>query len=221
VPQTTRPPQLELHPSPRLRELFETRPYQGADPATAKFLFVGSDANFAREIDTTQSFDFVCSYLADGVKFWTDNEVHHPFLLGGYTGSGYDYHDRFRSIGFKRKHASQVSFVEALDIPTCGSGTPPPRWLRRPHLARLEDWVKFGRARYVFMPSTALSLLHRAKTFSWVGTIPIGRYKSLPILFDSPDKTIFSPYHFSYRFAPREERVQQLLDIGSLISDEE
>ncbi len=163
----------------------------------------------------------VNSWCRLGGQFIVSPDIHHPFMLDNYTGSGYEYHDRFRSIGLKPEHASHVSFVEALDIPTCGSGTPPVRWLRREHLKRLEDWVRKGSARYVFIPSTTVNLLHRAKTFSWLGSTPIGQYRSVPILGELPGKTIFCPYHFSYRFAPAEERRKQLLDIGYLITNDE
>jgi hypothetical protein len=37
------------HRHNRIHELFSLRPFQGADPATAQFLFFGLDANYAPE----------------------------------------------------------------------------------------------------------------------------------------------------------------------------
>jgi len=41
----------QSHPSRLLSELFERKPYQGADPQAAQFLFVGLDANYAANIE--------------------------------------------------------------------------------------------------------------------------------------------------------------------------
>jgi hypothetical protein len=210
----------DLHPSTRLRALFTARPFQGADPSTARFIFFGLDANFAKDIESTAADFFedeICPYLMDGVLFWQSRNIHHPFLIPGYGGSGFKYHERFAKIGFGREHASQVSFVEALDVPTCGSGYPPKAWLNRRHLERLESWVYSGSAQYVFMPPSVVDLLRKSGAFSELPALPTSHYRSLPILHRSARTTIYCPFHFCYRFAPPGVRKQQLDDIGSLI----
>ena len=205
------------HPSAKLRALFEARPFQGAEPSSARFLFFGLDANFALDIEATDSFPDVCDYLQDGVRFWRDRKKHHPFLLTTYQGSGRGYHKQFEKIGFTPEHASQVSFVEVLDVPTHGSGRPPISLLHAEHLTRLEEWVNCGAAQYVFMPQSVIALLHKVKRFVWLNSNAVSQRGSLPILHETIRTTIFSPYHFSYRYASRAIREQQLSDIGRLI----
>jgi len=206
-----------VHRSDALRELFHAKPFQGADPATATFLFMGSDANFADDIESSRVFGDVCDYLRDGVAFWRSKGRHHPFLLDAYAGSGRRYHRRFEKIGFKPEHAAQVSFVEAFHLPTFGSGQPFASMLQPEHVERLEDWVMHGASRYVFIPKSVLALLHRAGGFPWLDAEPAGHRASLPVLHESPGKVIFAPYHLSYRYVSLELRDRQLADIGALI----
>ena len=83
------------HPSAELTRLFRERPYQGADPATARFLFVGLDANYAADIEGGPAWAAVRDYHEDGIAFWRRHGVHHPFLLPQYTGDGRRYHSSF------------------------------------------------------------------------------------------------------------------------------
>ena len=124
------------HPSDLLNKIFSAKPFQGADPETATFLFVGLDANYAPSIETTPIFSSIVDYLDDGVAFWCKYGVHHPFLLPGYRGDGRLYHKTFASIGFTVEHAAQVSFVELLHVPTCGRSSLVPEDLDPQHLLR-------------------------------------------------------------------------------------
>jgi hypothetical protein len=108
------------HPSPELNELFARKPYQGAPPDQALFLFVGLDANYDEEIANSRIFSKIQEYHDDGVAFWRKYEVHHPFLLDEYPGAGRRYHQTFAQIGFTPAHADLVSFVELLHVPTSG-----------------------------------------------------------------------------------------------------
>ena len=56
------------HPSPELNELFAHKPYQGASPEHAKFLFVGLDANYAPQIANKPIFSKIREYHHDGVE---------------------------------------------------------------------------------------------------------------------------------------------------------
>ena len=87
-----------LHPNNKLNELFAQRPYQGADPMKAKFVFIGLDANYDTSIEASGIFDELVEYLADGVTFWSKYGVHHPFLLPKYKGDGKLYHRNFSKI---------------------------------------------------------------------------------------------------------------------------
>ncbi|HEY3278591.1 MAG TPA: hypothetical protein VGJ94_18380 [Syntrophorhabdaceae bacterium] len=95
-----------LHPSELLKQLFKEKPWQGADPKTAKYIFVGLDANFATDVET--QIPDTTTYLEDGPKFWKSTGVHHPFMLDKYKGNGRSYHENFNLIGFKSAEADQV-----------------------------------------------------------------------------------------------------------------
>jgi hypothetical protein len=78
------------HPSDQLNYAFSLKPFQGANPEMAKFLFIGLDANYAKEIDRSPIYQPLLEYLDDGITFWSKYGVHHPFLLpgsGGMVGS--------------------------------------------------------------------------------------------------------------------------------------
>ena len=66
-----------------LQKFFSLKHYQGADPATAQFLFFGLDANYDPNIDDMHFFSEIVSYLEDGVRYWKDRGYHHPFQLLG------------------------------------------------------------------------------------------------------------------------------------------
>jgi hypothetical protein len=50
-----------LHSSEKLVSIFQDKPYQGCNPATAQYLFVGLDANYAADIETSlpEVFDYL------------------------------------------------------------------------------------------------------------------------------------------------------------------
>src|SRR5690349_12751256 len=106
------------HPSSTLTATFASRPFQGAAPDAATFLFVGLDANYSPTIEDSPIFAELLRYLADGVAFWRKYGVHHPFLLPQYRGDGRRYHQAFARIGFTPANAADVSFVELLHVPT-------------------------------------------------------------------------------------------------------
>ncbi len=104
------------HTNPELIEAFhkEPVPYQGADPSTARCIFIGLDANFDEHIENSEIFEDVKSYLRDGPEFWRQNDVHHPFLLENYTGDGTYYHAEFCQIGFTSENADCVCLLLKL-----------------------------------------------------------------------------------------------------------
>lgn len=125
---------MPFHPSPHLNFLFGRRSYQGCDPATARFIFTGEDANYAPDIEAQPIWPFVTEYLTDGVAFWNHHGVHHPLLLGNYQGQGMVYHRHYHAI-FRHEGGDSggvkaplpacirqgVCFVEYLDRPTTGN----------------------------------------------------------------------------------------------------
>ena len=79
------------HPSPILTDHFARKPWQGVEPADARFLFIGLDANYAGDIERSPIFPALLQYHEDGPGFWRGNGVHHPFLLPCYKGDGRRY----------------------------------------------------------------------------------------------------------------------------------
>ena len=207
------------HQNKKLHELFSLKPYQGADPATAQFLFFGLDANYNPDIGSKPYFSEIVSYLEDGVGYWRQRGYHHPFRHHEYGGDGALYHRRFAEIGFTREHAEQVSFVELIDVPTSGRSNLLLTDLKPAHLKRLRDWVLNSRAAYIFIPPGVSRLLRRTPQFSWLPEEPVSYDGSLPVLFRSDQKVIFETFHFSCfgKYCLKKDRDNQIRDIGKLI----
>lgn len=130
--QKRKPSTMPLHLSPMLNFYFHWKPYQGANPITADKIFVGEDANFDPNIEAQPIWPKLAEYLRDGVKFWDDHWVHHPFLLPEYNGQGTAYHRWFDKVFCRQEGVDRVmhhpkvvrdgiSFVELLPWPTTGA----------------------------------------------------------------------------------------------------
>jgi len=207
------------HKDSKLHALFSHKPYQGADPSTAQFLFFGLDANYDPNIGDKPYFSGIVSYLEDGIRYWRQRGYHHPFRHPDYRGDGALYHGRFAEIGFMPNHAERVSFVELIDVPTSGRSNLKLNDLKPSHLDRLKAWVLDGRAAYIFIPLGVGSLLRRTSQFSWLPAKPISHEGSLPVLFRSDHKVVFAPFHFSCvgKNCLKKDRDLQIRDIGKLI----
>lgn len=164
------------HPSQELTDLFRAKPYQGAPPQDAEFLFVGLDANYDADIQGSSAFARVKKYHEDGVAFWRDRKVHHPFLLADYKGSGQLYHRNFARIGFKPEDACRVSFVELLHIPTIGVSHLVPEDLDSAHLQWPDSLMKRGTRRKVFLSVSRRTMLAAcfARILPWRRTPGVG-----------------------------------------------
>ncbi len=156
------------HPSASLTSLFARKPYQGANPREADFLFVGLDANYDAEIEHRDIFGKVREYHEDGVRFWRQYGVHHPFLLPQYRGDGQFYHRSFARIGFRPGQAHRVSFIELLHVPTVGRNKLVPADLSGSHLTKLNDVLLHGSAKHIFIPRGVARLMHATKAFDWL-----------------------------------------------------
>lgn len=108
------------HPSKSLNELYRLKNFQGANPASAKVLFVGKDPNWDVDIDSSPIFNLVQDYLHDGIEFWKKHGIHHPFLHPKYDGEGKKYHKAVSRLNFKSNYADKISFVEIIGFPTTG-----------------------------------------------------------------------------------------------------
>lgn len=213
----------QQHPCEKLNALFEKKPYQGASPEVARFIFVGLDANFDPEIESSETFPEVCSYLEDGVGFWIKHGIHHPFLLPSYRGDGARYHKQFAKIGLNARHAQDVSFIELIATPTIGRSELNKNDLQQNHrhLERLERWLKEGHRKYAFISPNARRLIGSTPYFRWLASEPIANHESIPVYYQSPGLTVLSPYHFSCygKYCLVENKRKQLETIRALIEN--
>ncbi len=184
------------HPSKRLTTLFETKPYQGIAPESATFMFVGLDANYAADVETSLMFPRLFDYHEDGAGFWRTHGIHHPFLLPQYTGDGRRYHRTFAKIGFGPRHADLVSFVELLHVPTVGRSNLTPSDLDPTHLERIADALFRGQAKYSFVSAGVLRLMIATGLFPELGS-PRKTSGALRTLYVDSQRKVFLHLHFS------------------------
>ena len=184
------------HPSPILTDHFARKPWQGVEPADARFLFIGLDANYAGDIERSPIFPALLQYHEDGPGFWRGNGVHHPFLLPCYKGDGRRYHLTFGKIGFQPRHADLVSFIELLHVPTVGRSSLVPGDLRKSHLERVRHGMFAGKARFVFISAGVQRLLAATGMFPEVRQVRCN-FGALRVLHESEDRTVFLHLHFS------------------------
>ena len=208
----------DSHPSVALNRVFAARPFQGAEPERATYLFVGLDANYSPLIEQNAVFGRVLDYLDDGVAFWKLHGVHHPFLLPEYRGDGRKYHKTFSAIGFRSEHADQVSFVEMLHVPTVGRSNLTIGDLDKDHLARLRAAIEHGDARYIFVPEGVARLMRESSMFEWMPKLPSDTGGALKIWRKTGSKTIYWHYHFSVYGKFEQKKTDQLKAIGQLLN---
>ena len=208
------------HPSQQLTELFRAKPYQGAPPQDAEFVFVGLDANYDAHIESSPVFPCVLEYHYDGVAFWRRHGVHHPFLLTDYRGDGQLYHRNFARIGFEPEDACRVSFVELLHIPTVGVSQLVAEDLDSAHLDWLNSLIKLGARRKVFLSDKVVRLMRASKPrerFDWLPE-PIAK-KELPQLHTKREPTFYQHLHFSNWGQFRERMTLEAAAIARLRTD--
>jgi len=204
------------HPSAALNRAFAARPFQGAEPEKATFLFVGLDANYGEDIEANAIFPRLLEYLGDGVEFWKVHRVHHPFLLPEYREDGRYYHRTFADIGFAPEHAEQVSFIEMLHVPTVGQSKLAVSDLDKDHLARLHGAIEGGDARHIFVSPNVAKLMRESSVFPWMPKTPIDADGPLKIWRKTKSKTIYWHHHFSYWGRP--QKAEQLKAIRQLLT---
>lgn len=184
------------HPNAVLNARFIERPFQGVEPRLATFLFVGLDANYAADIEKNAIFERLIEYHDDGVKFWNQHRVHHPFLLPGYDGDGLRYHRTFARIGFQPEQAALVSFMEVLHVPTVGRSKLTTADLDLAHLQRLNNAILSGTPKNTFLSAGVARLMRASGAFSWLPPkLPAG--KVLPVIHQHAGGTVYLHLHFS------------------------
>ena len=207
-----------LHPSETLRRVFSARPFQGAEPERASFVFVGLDANYSADIEQSAIFPQLLDYLSDGVAFWKRSGVHHPFLLAAYGNKdGAKYHRTFASIGFRPEHAPLVSFIEVLHLPTYGRSALDVGDLDASHLQRLDRLICGGSARYVFIPDSVARLMRTSRSFPWLPKAARREGGALTVWHKTATTTVFCHYHLSTYGHQEQTKREQIVEIRTLI----
>jgi hypothetical protein len=184
------------HPSAELNALFRRRPFQGAEPERARFVFIGLDANYDAGLEDSPSYKAVLEYHSDGARFWRHHGVHHPFLLPEFRGDGRRYHLNFARIGFTAADAEQVSFIELLHVPTVGRNALEPSDLDRQHLARIDALVGGGLTRHVFVSAGVVRLMLASERFPWLKATARSS-EPLPVLYSHGGTRVYKHLHFS------------------------
>jgi hypothetical protein len=208
-----------LHPDEQLRLLFEGKPYQGAAPEEARFVFLGLDANYDAAVDRSVIYPRLLEYLDDGPAFWREHAVHHPFLLPGYRGDGRLYHRTFAKIGFTAAHAGAVCFAELLHLPTYGRSALEPRDLSDAHLRRLDHAIRFATAEHVFVPRAVAALMRKSGRFPWLPEAPRQGRGPLSVWYGEGKTTVHCHLHFSVYGKFEERKSAELLAMRSLLHD--
>ncbi|MBA4372011.1 MAG: hypothetical protein C0402_04030 [Thermodesulfovibrio sp.] len=204
------------HKSSPLNEAFIERPFQGVEPESAKFIFVGLDANYDQNIENSPIFPRVLEYLKNGAMFWKQHKVHHPFLLPEYKGDGRRYHKTFADIGFTPEDAEDISFVELLHLPTYGRSRLDTTDLDAAHLQRLNNVILHGRAQFIFIPGGVGRLMKESGFFSWMPQDPMAEEGPLKVWFRTGRQTVYWHYHFSVYGSFEREKQRQLGAIAAL-----
>ncbi len=203
--------------------MFRAKPYQGARPESAEFVFVGLDANYDAQIESSPAFTHVQEYHEDGVAFWRHHKVHHPFLLDNYRGDGQRYHRNFAHTGFKPEEACRVSFVELLHIPTIGGSELVAEDLDSAHLEKLNALIQRGAKRNVFLSDKVIRLMldsRRLLDSRLFPELPKPIAKQvLPQLHKFEETTIYQYLHFSNYGALQERMTLEAAAIARLRTD--
>ncbi len=198
-----------LHPSPVLKEIFREKPYQGRSPLSASVIVIGNDANYSPEITHHNFFESIIEYHRDGVAFWKQYGVHHPFLLNTYPfdkrKGGVRYHTNFAKMNFNPDWASHFSFIELLNVPTIGNtGSNKSRFyelLDKDHLDWVESIILEGKKKFVILNQTLSSEIHNIE--KRVGCLKeLGKYiskeKPPSVYLDNDNVRLFNGYSFSH-----------------------
>jgi hypothetical protein len=205
------------HPSSVLNELFRRKPYQGVQPDSARFLFVGLDANYSANVESSPIFPSLLRYHEDGAEFWRTSGVHHPFLLPEYKGDGRRYHSTFAKIGFKPTHANLVSFIELLDCPTVGRSGLVAEDLNPEHLKLIRRAIFEGKSQFTFVSAGVQRLMVGSRMFLECSTVK-RNFGALRVLYEANDRAIFLHLHFS-NYGKFEQQIQsEAKEIAALLA---
>ncbi|WP_200947242.1 hypothetical protein [Ramlibacter sp. Leaf400] len=186
----------QTHPSAALNSLFRDRPFQGASPDLAQFVFIGLDANYAPALEQSSIYDSVLEYHRDGVSFWRRHGFHHPFLSPMYRGDGRRYHQNFARLGFQCGDAANVSFVELLHVPTVGRNKLEVTDFSVDHLGWIDSLISAGKPQHFFLSASVMRLMLASRRFAWL-TSQSRSSEILPVLYSRGATKVHLHLHLS------------------------
>ena len=205
------------HPSRLLNEHFAAKPYQGAQPEAARFIFIGLDANYADDIEQSPIFQNLVAYHQNGPRFPQTNGTDYPFLLSEYKGDGRRYHLNFAKIGFTPQHAELVSFIELMDVPTVGRSQLTQQDLPRRHLERLRKAIFHGDANFVFLSAGVQRLMVSTGLFPEI--LQVRRnFGALRVLYEGDNRAVFLHLHLSNYGKFEQQRRAEANEIAGLLA---
>ncbi len=205
----------QRHPSHLLCRLFEEKPFQGASPEEAEFVFLGIDANYSADIEHSPIFEKLLEYHQNGVAFWKKNKIHHPFLLPQYDGDGARYHKYFSKLGISPDYADKISFMELLHLPTVGRNPKlTPKDFDKKHIERIYSLISAGKKLNIFAPATTIRLLDLKRKFQFK-TQKTDRFDEILTL---NEVSIYKHLHFSYQYGKNTQMQNEAQGIKKLIT---
>ncbi len=193
-----------IHPSEKLQKLFEQKPYQGQNPEKASILFLSSDANFDKNIESMPIFPKIEEYLKDGVSFWKKYSIHHPFMLPEYKGDGKKFHEKFSNFNLDKSYADRISFIELFEKPTYGKkdDLQLSKLFNKEHWKKLENWIFNSSQEKIVFIATGVYNKIKISEFKTVFT-ELDRVKAeenqvpLQFLYKNKNLKIYAITHFS------------------------
>ena len=175
------------HPSVKIQEIFNKRPFQIQEPEKAKIIFLGFDANLDANIEQDEIFfNKMLQYLYDGIRYWKRKGYHTPMLDPEYKGGGRKYHIRFNKLGFTKENAEDICFTELLNYCTYGNRSKNiSSYMKIFHSAQNQDHLErikslFKLKNVICMPKGVKALIDKEN------------------IFDTKNKKIITHTHLSY-----------------------
>ena len=180
-----------IHPNEELRKLFKEKPYQGQDPEKAKIIFLNTDANYPEELTADNKFfKYIKDYHKNGVSFWKEHKVHHPFLLDEYpfprNRGEVPFHRNISRLFPNSSYAEYISFIELLDVPTYGNRNNNMKkfykLINKEHLKWIDNLVYSDSGKLIFASIRANGAFNvmrrikrRYKVFDWLDEVENNR----------------------------------------------
>ena len=163
------------HPSQKLQEVFSRRPFQLQEPEKAKFIILGLDANYDKDLENGKEFfQEILEYFNDGVGYWQKKGFHTPMLNPAYKSKERQpYHRNFAKLGLTSSDAQDICFLELLNVCTYGKTKENIKLFKqflksednKAHLQRISDLAKDLNKQFYICGTTVAECIRNLKLF--------------------------------------------------------